>query len=79
MSKSLRSVWASEGKPKVSDPAPTMRRLVRRYQLDRVELACGGSDIIARAYPSRHGTIVRERYERGIAAAGHGEFQRFPN
>jgi hypothetical protein len=66
---------------RVSDHAPMMRSLVRRYQLDRVELVCGGADIIARAYPSRHGSLVRQRYERSIAAATgavsarRGEFQ----
>ena len=59
-----------------------MRSLVRCYQLDRVELVCGGADIIARAYPSRHGSLVRQRYERSIASATgavsarrRGEFQ----
>jgi hypothetical protein len=60
---------------KVSDQATTMRTLVRCYQLDRVELVCAGGDIIARAYPSRHGSPVRQRYERAIAAAGRSEFQ----
>jgi hypothetical protein len=60
---------------KASDPTPAMRRLVRRYQLDRVELVCSGNDIIARAYPSRHGMIVRQRYEAAIAAADKAEFQ----
>jgi len=60
---------------KASDPTPAMRRLVRRYQLDRVELVCSGSDIIARAYSSRHGVIVRQRYETAIAAAGKNDFQ----
>ena len=52
-----------------------MRRLLRRYQLDRVELVCSGGDVIARAYPSRHGRIVEQRYQRGLASAGHSEFQ----
>jgi hypothetical protein len=52
-----------------------MRSLVRRYQLDRVELICSGGYVIARAYPSRHGPLVRQRYERAIAAAGRSEFQ----
>ena len=60
---------------KASDPTPAMRRLVRRYQLDRVELVCSGSDIIARAYPHRHGSVVQQRYEGVPAAAGQVEFQ----
>jgi hypothetical protein len=49
--------------------------VVHRYQLDWVELVCGGGDVIARAYPSRIGFVVERRYQRGLAAAGHSEFQ----